>query len=132
MNKSNCSKCSKEFEKSAEDKTTLCQTCNSDMKSDIWVFQVFKWTCFSIAFLAITFFIPILSAKETSPGYYNLPGGKGRPMSISDKGLVQWKVAIPIITLSFGLIGLYLGKKEDEKKSLYRNYQNQGDELTIK
>lgn len=122
MEKLNCSRCSNEFEKSAENRAIICQMCNKSLKSDIVIFQVFKWTCFSIALAAFSLFIPVLAAKQSSPGYYVMPGKK--PMSVSKAGLDAWKIAIPIVTISFGLIGLYLGKKEDEKKSLYGNYQN--------
>lgn len=128
MEKSNCSRCSNEFEKGAENRTMICQMCHNNLKSDIIIFQVFKWICFSIALAAFSLFIPVLAAKQSSPGYYVMPGKK--PMSVSKAGLDAWKIAIPFVTVSFGLIGLYLGKKEDEKKSLYESYQN--NDLPVK
>lgn len=73
-----------------------------------------------------------MAAKEVSRGYYKMPGGKGNPPSISKARIDNWKLAIPVITLSFGLVGFYLGNKEEEKNAVYRDYQNQSDELFIK
>ena len=71
--------------------------------------------------MALLFFIPLSLARETSPGYYEMPGGKGKPMSITEGGIQTFKIVIVILSIIFAVLGFWFRAKQNKKESVLQN-----------
>jgi hypothetical protein len=122
-----CSECRRGFSAAALPISGVCADCERKHKSDVMVLHVFKWICFSLAIICFALLLPALLARETSYGYYEIPGSKNGPHIISKTGLMTLVIIGLVGPMFFGGVGWWLKIKQSKKQ-----YNVFNDDLSIK